>query len=215
MCAGVNERIQALWDSSVEQLDGPYTFEVEDQNWCWLQGLSDTQAFLVCIGAGPWKAKRRHFIQNGALEAHAAQGAPDLAFIAPNSLGYPLTWQVQKVMAIRSHLLRIIDDLPLFGPPFEEFCDGIRWERNPQPLYEAVGRSKVIELFVRDQLRLPSFPIDRHVRRALRAYKLPAEPDEIIQACEELAISPRLLSRMLFRLKSDNPNPGGSAWQRK
>lgn len=207
-------RLKALWDDTIQRLPDQCTHEVEDSHWRWLEGLDDTQAFLVCIGAGPWQAKRRHGVQNAALQSHAEQGQPDLAYIAPSRLGYPLTWQVKKIMAMRLYLLKIRDDLSPFGPPFANFCDKLRHERDPHPLYDVVGRSKVIELFVRDHLFLPSFPIDRHVRRALKAYQLPCDPGKIIQMCADLDHDSRLLSRMLFRLESENQSLGGSKWRK-
>lgn len=216
--SSMRARLEDLWDSVLQRLPGQCTYEVEDAQWRWLEGLDDSQAFLVCIGAGPWQAKRRHDVQNAALRAYAEQGYRDLAFADPNKLGYPLTWQVQKITVMRDHLIRAINHLTAANFPFLGLCARIRRERDAQPLYDVVGRSKVIELFVRDQLLLPSFPIDRHVRRALKAYRLPCSSDKIIKMCADLDADlhhdSRLLSRALFRLESENKSPGGSEWRK-
>lgn len=136
--------------------------------WLWLVDLNSTQAFLVCMGAGPWGPTRREKVQTAALEAHAAQGHPDLADMDLQSLPYPLSWQRKKIEAMQNFLVTT--------PPFESrcsfqtFCNTLILDNHgPKPLYDVVGRSKVVELFVRDHLKLPAFPIDRHVRRTLES----------------------------------------------
>lgn len=58
--------------------------------------------------------------------------------------------------------------------------------------------TKVLWLFIRDFLKLPAFPIDRHVRRKLKEYKLPIDPIYIIGLCQKAGIDSNALNRSLF-----------------
>lgn len=185
--------------------------EVDDDHWTWLDGLSHVQAFLVCLGAGPWKEGRRLKVQRIALGSYKMQGSPPLRDVDPLGLGYPLQWQIDKISKLSQALKHI--EYRVDGQIAEEFdylCSVMISIRDPECLYGIVGRCKTVELFVRDHLKLPSFPIDRHVRRALKWYGLPDSPKVIIDGCHELGNDPRLLSRALFRVASENPKVGGS-----
>lgn len=150
----------------------------------WLDHLNASQAFLVCIGAGPWKIGRRNFIQNGAIEA---LGDKDLSQIDDIKIfKYPLKWQNQKVADL-------IEYLKKYKITMKWFVEWISGMRDPvKVLYEitkTTGRAKVLDLFARDYLKAASFPIDRHVEKVLRDNDFPVNEKYMIELCQKTGLS--------------------------
>ena len=84
----------------VQQIENTSTID----DGTWLDHLNASQAFLVCIGAGPWKVHRRNKIQGQAVEA---LGKKDLAEVDDAKIfNYPLDWQNQKVADMIDYLKR-------------------------------------------------------------------------------------------------------------
>jgi endonuclease III len=58
--------------------------------------------------------------------------------------------------------------------------------------------TKVLWLFARDFLQVPAFPIDRHVKRILAQYALPADSWKMTLICEQAEINTNQLARAFF-----------------
>jgi len=90
----------------------------------------------------------------------------------------------------------------------------VSYEEVLQDFFGATGAdpergSKVLWLFARDFLRLPAFPVDRWVGRALKDAGLPLDSFYMTKACLLAHVSPNKLSRALF----GGVNPDWSAYQ--
>jgi len=174
----------------------------------WLRGRSFSDAFVICIGAGPWKFNRRKNIQGRALKILNGR---DLVSLSEDEIVqmYPLQWQRSF---IKTAVYNLTDPNSAWKKSdFDIFC-----ARKPpigrRIMLSLVGSSstKVISLFCRDALKVPSFPIDRHVRRKLIELGLPADEDKMIDLCEEAGIDPRKVAVAFVRAASDMDNPDWS-----
>ncbi len=165
---------------------------IDDKRWNWLDDFTASEAFLVCLGAGPWKIKRRTLIQQQAV---SALNKRDLSQVDDVSIfQYPLKWQNEKAAAMIDYLKRYKITMTWFVG----FISGMR--EPTKMLYEITktkGRAKVLDLFIRDYLKAPSFPIDRWVARALKKHSLPLHENYLIELCNKAALDPRLVARQL------------------
>lgn len=173
-----------------------YAASVVEDPWRddpWLKAMTATQAFVVCVGAGPWKINRRRKIQRDAL---AIVGQRDLSEAVPY---YPLTWQTNMVWMMRTFLA-------VNNTTMTAFCASLK---DPKELYAAAGcpkGTKVLSLFVRDYLGLPAFPVDRHVRRVLKEFNLPRTEDELVALCQATDYDPSKVASLLVRYGSGDNN---------
>lgn len=188
-------------DTSVDRLIALNATLLDRRRFTWLDGRSASDAFIICIGAGPWKFKRRQHIQKLGLERLAGR---DLSELPENIDWYPLTWQ-------NDYVQRTVGFLHQAKKTMAEFCAGVT---SRLEVYEAAGNpygSKVLSLFCRDALQVASFPIDRHVRRLLMMHQLPWTREEtLIKLCEEADIDPREMAVACVRAASDMDNPDWS-----
>jgi len=184
----------ALWalvDYAVSVVDDPWR---EDP---WLKSMTATQAFVVCVGAGPWKIGRRRKIQMEALNRIGPHDLfkPTLGFLG----SYPLTWQNSMVQHLHEYLQEQRKTMT-------DFCASLK---DPKALYAAAGcpkGTKVLSLFVRDYLGLPAFPVDRHVRRVLKEFNLPCKEDELVALCDSMDYDASKVASLLVRYGSGDNN---------
>jgi hypothetical protein len=166
-------------------------------------------AFLISVGAGPWKVNRRLNVQRGALKWFLTQHVSDLSMLEPDQARfvYPLLWQ-------NDHLRRLIGSLREKECLFSKWCcdaifEGLDYENRPDAwetylaeLFKMCGvkerGTKVLWMFARDFLGFPAFPIDRHVRRQLKARNLPLDPWYISRACVAGGLPAGMLNRSMF-----------------
>ena len=169
------------------------------QPFDWLRGRTLSEAFVICIGAGPWKFNRRKTIQGQALARLAKR---DISQIETNIDWYPLDWQ-------NNFTHTAVKNLKTQNVSFDIFCKNTSLSKL-QDLVGTKTKPKVISLFCRDALKIPSFPIDRHVRRKLIELGLPANEEEMIRLCISLDIDPRAVAVAFVRTASDMDNPDWS-----
>lgn len=179
------------------------------QPFNWLQGRSFSEAFVICIGAGPWKFGRRKKIQGEALEKLGGRDISQLPKTEACKF-YPLDWQ-------NKFLYNSVCFINNYNISFEIFCKDLYNKENVffalnsiYSLAGAKGNPKVLSLFCRDGLQLPSFPIDRHVKRKLTELKLPTEEFDMISLCNSVGINPRDAAVAFVRAASDMDNPDWS-----
>lgn len=157
----------------------------------WLDHLNPSQAFLVCIGAGPWKINRRNLIQQGAVEA---LGAKDLAEVTDvNIFKFPLDWQVQKTADMIDYLQRYKITMRWFAGWVAGFPNPIKMIYD---ITKTRGRAKVLDLYARDYLKVPSFPIDRHVERILKENGFPVNEKYMIDLCNQAGLNVSHVARV-------------------
>jgi len=182
----------------IEKIKKMYSSEpTYDHTWV---GSESNKAFLICIGAGPWKVERRKKVQTRAIQWLNNR---DLGNILPSQFEniYPLKWE-------NDMLFNMITSLNKKQIEFKTLCDiwlekgKYSWTTPIVEFFNLCGANpkgtKVLWLFIRDYLKLPAFPIDRHVRRKLKEYKLPIDPIYIIGLCQKAGIDPNALNRSLF-----------------
>lgn len=206
----------------------------EELDFNWLDGLTYSQALVVCIGAGPWKETRRKNVQEHALKK---LGDKDISEHNLDELviegWYPFDWQNKM-------LFKFIEITKLFRYPFNNCCFKITTDFdenyskltnildidinfadsvNIKTIAKLYSRMiflnwynysnkipKVISLFIRDKLKFPSFPLDRHVKRCLDEFNLPHDEQYIINICLNNNKDPSKLNRWIFKQKSSNPD---------
>lgn len=142
----------------------------------WLENLTLSEAVLACIGAGPWKARRRQRVQQHAI--NMARGLELAVLRECWETWFPLAWQQKTFRCVirrtRSHgsFNQLIYTLRGVCPvhPFSEYLS----------VYIGTRNYKCWSLLTRDYLRLPAFPIDRHVRRWLQKHELPLCESEVL-----------------------------------
>ena len=177
--------------ATIRKLAGDITL-VSDENWNWLDKCNPSQAFLICIGAGPWRIERRMKIQTQAVKALDNRDLADIDDVG--TFDFPLNWQNQKVQAV-------INYLRAYKISMTHFTNFMADMKNPaEMLYEITktrGRAKVLDLFARDYLKAVSFPIDRWVKRILEANNLPVNEAFMIELCNKAGLDPRYVARAL------------------
>lgn len=177
---------------------------VTDARTKWLNHLRPSQAFLVCIGSGPWKYNRRFKVQAKALDR---LGDLDLVKMRVTNV-FPLEWQMdmlRRMIRYCKHHDIEFDELIQRGSSqnrkesAEHVTCGITHPKTPKP------RPKVIGMFVRDYLKLDCFPIDRHVRKWLQDNHLPSKEDDVVALFHKAGKQARFYARAVFGEKSSNP----------
>ncbi len=172
----------------------------------WLRGRSVSEAFVICLGAGPWKFGRRKTIQGQSLQKLNRRDIADLTEEEASNF-YPLDWQ-NKFLLHASRTLRANNTT------FAEYCTVAM--KSPNTALQAIKSlagtkdAKVISLFCRDGLKAPSFPIDRHVKRKLQELKLPSDEESMMKVCKSCGIDPRIAAVTFVRTASDMDNPDWS-----
>jgi endonuclease III len=67
-------------------------------------------------------------------------------------------------------------------------------------LSEVNGYSKCVDFFVREALRLDVVPVDRHVKRVLRRFRLGGvKPPHLSYLIRQAGFEPRLVARALYQ----------------
>ena len=88
------------------------------QPFNWLRGRSYSDAFVICVGAGPWKLGRRKAIQGQALRILDGRYLIWLTHDEIENM-YPLRWQQEFVKNAVQNLL----DQGWSSKGFESFCE--------------------------------------------------------------------------------------------
>lgn len=175
----------------------------------WLDALTLSEAWVACMGAGPWTRPRRATVQAAALDQLAGR---DLAELAGRPVTwFPLAWQN-----------RAIEGAAAWGRDrggsFDAAAWDLGWRARSVLLEPARARRilaaaggfrrpvKVVSLFTRDALELPAFPLDRHVRRWLEAQGLPLDEEEVIAVIAGAGLDPSALNRAIFGEGSGSGN---------
>lgn len=163
----------------------------------WL-GKNPSLAYLIAVGAGPWKIARRKLIQDKAIDWYLNQKIPDLGYAQKCDI-YPLSWQNNFIY----RMTRYCQNKPSL---FSNLC--LSWKQASyqdalKELFVAAGcknpeGSKVLWLFARDFLEIPAFPIDRHIKKFLISNNLPISSWEMVKICIDNAVSPNDFNRKLF-----------------
>ena len=170
-----------------------------DAGWV---GSNPNFAFLICIGAGPWKVQRREQVQRTAITWFLKSNLEDLVYtdLQEAQQLYPLQWQ-------NNHLCSLIKALRRETVVFHCLCAQWKkqkedWREIAKKLFNMCGVSdqgtKVLWLFIRDLLQLPAFPVDRWVRRNLEKHDLPSNAWYMTEACLQAGVNPNKLNRALF-----------------
>jgi hypothetical protein len=140
------------------------------------------------------------FRSKKAIDWFYIQNVTDLRYIKFEKINiYPLDCQNRI-------LTKMLNSLEKEKDLFEALC--LQWKVSPdwgsslEDLFKRCGCSKkgsnVLWMFARDYLNIPSFPIDREVKKALEKNNLPVCSWEMTKLCLEAEVSPNILSRKIF-----------------
>ena len=108
---------------------------------------------------------------------------------------YPLAWQNEYLM----RMMESLDGVALTSYVIGWLGSG--WREVVEEFFGMCGSargSKVLWLFIRDHLGLPAFPIDRHMKRALKEFGLPVDSWRMTDICERAGVDTNRLARALF-----------------
>jgi len=190
------------------------------ESFDWLDGRNFSDAFVLCISSGPWMYARRKTVQEMAINTlngrdlsqieirHSHDYVPEQSTIN----WFPLVWQNKYLFNMVKYLQE--NDLTM-----EEYCERLicghpivdRYNPHSRKfLYEACGQPKgikVLSLFCRDALKIPAFPIDRHVRKYLIEQNLPVNEDDMIELCFQANLDPNLVATGVIKNIGDLKNP--------
>lgn len=140
----------------------------------WIGTGNPSLAFLICLSMGPWKEARRFKIANHLIED--LRSIPDLRF-------WNCMDRWREMLFLKTEY------------------DGC-WESVALEFFSMCGVSKegtkTLWLFLRDVLGIPAFPVDRRVRRVLRASGLPTDSWVITRLCEKAGVRTNDLARACF-----------------
>jgi len=164
-------------------------------------------AILACIGAGPWNQQRRNTTQESILLWFNKQNVSDISLLTKIEKIYPLIWQNELLFNLNKNLkslnttfrqrcYRYLNEKYFFKDPVEDFFN----------LFGEVKEAHILWTFVRDYLNLPAFPINKLVKKELKANELPDDSLKIIEICLKTKIDPNFLSRCLANKCSANLN---------
>lgn len=157
-------------------------------------------AFLIALGEGPWSSDTRYKVQKKALDWFFKKDVSDFRYLdLEYEEVYPLEWQ-------NNFLFNMIYSLHEGGDLFEALCFHWKisnnWKNSLEELFQRCGASKKnaksLWIFSRDYLKLPSFPINKEIRKTLKTNKLPDCPFEIIDLCQKANIDPNNLNRKMY-----------------
>lgn len=172
----------------------------------WL-GLDPNIALLLCVGSGPWKMPRRMQVQAKAIvvfwhETYELPGIPqDISQLDQHAISkiFPLEWQRKIILSIGCWVRRHAEtfhtwscglSLKSYQEATEELLVGCGGKPDKGP--------KVVWMFARDFLKIPAFPIDRHVGRFLRANDLPIDSRRMVDLCLAARVNPSDFARRIF-----------------
>ena len=194
--------MQSIPISAGKKLEKLYHERIQHGEWKdWLPVDFD-YAFVTCIGAGPWTLKRRWDVQETAMKWY--QSNEPMEFIGERQLQvscYPLQWQNNMLERMCRYLYDGGWTMESFGHALIGLAEKEMWSDSLRVLHHAANngrRTKVVSLYARDFLKIPAFPIDRHVKRILVANGLPTKEDVLVSECLDYGLDPCRVARSFF-----------------
>lgn len=193
-----------------------------------------SQAFLVCLGAGPWKFARRQKIQRDALDWLGDGDLVDLAHVMktneifPNRFEkqiyphcpFPLTWQVLILRRAVENTIHNNRGSVTFDELITTMLQNPDKQNQLTQFYTLCGifppkHIKTISLFCRDYLKCPCFPMDRHVKKQLKELELGKLSEvELVEVCKSINQDPCELAFTMVNCKMSIGNPNWTNYQR-
>lgn len=170
---------------SIERLVSRVQGKMRLNNWL---PADATQAYIVCIAQGPWKVERRMKITKAACLEAKGKDMSQIADIA----AFPFAWQKGLVSGINKHLRASGQKMPELIAMVRTLAKTDSAKAR-ELFYRACGTKgapKVLSLFLRDYVRIPTFSIDRWVKRILVANNLPVNENALVALCEEKGYDP-------------------------
>jgi hypothetical protein len=182
---------------------------VKDTSVTWLSRHRPSAALCCCIGAGPWKFKRRRDVQQSFVDALGNRDLSErqaLLKLSPKiQLDWQFTWFYRVNRNCKLNNIRFDDAFDIKQPKH------ILLENFKRIITPDASYPKVIGLFVRDFLFIPCFPVDRHVRAFMKEHGLPEKAIEAEALFKQLCLNPSYYSRAIFNSKAANPELKGTA----
>lgn len=201
---------------------------VRDAKTTWLRIHRPSVAFLLCVCSGPWKIGRRRSVQEAAIKILGKRDLTELTVYDMKDIAQ-VEWQFQMLASV-FHYFHI--QMP--GMKFDTVFSTHNIKANKEAVLEKLllmfaltspriknktlrfdtetllgnvlpKLPKVIGMFVRDFLFYNVFPVDRHVRRWMKAHGLPSNPVKVLEMFRDEKLQARYYARALFLDKAGNP----------
>lgn len=199
--------IAALYD----RLFGVITSsKYEDSEWEKLnEPLRDPRElsflYLLCWGNYTQKGQLSQWnrVRNNFSKYHRA--LHELSDEQKESLGYFLSSTKDRRRQWPTNFLKnLVRHLRSRGLTFDEFCERLGSEPPEHAKIDLMNAcnassSKIVECFLRDVLKIDSFPIDMRIREVLDRYHVPRSSRKIVDCCRQLNIDPRIFNRAIYR----------------
>ena len=197
----IEEKISKLWNAVPEDAEDLYSDD-------WLKAeygnLDAETGFLAILSWGPHKEERRKAVWAKVKAMHIEIGLPLHKYSSPQTEAlaacYPLKqgWQGKFLRGMILYLRNSGQSMDQMAEALK--AGGAGFARAVlQDIYGTTS-TKIIDCYLRDILRLDSFPIDTHVRRVLSKYGIPADPYAIVAVCNKMGIDVRILARATFAM---------------
>jgi hypothetical protein len=196
----------------------PLELAFGDERWAYRQGFnpdwSADRWFLQFLSRGPWSSTEAILL--GLERKYSSVKRP---------IGKMTGAQVRAVASgigrkghnfqrtVQGYLLHLNDylaDRQVGIRGFENTIRALGWKRGRAEIRRACGvgegrDAKVLDCWIRDRLRLFSFPVDSVVRRVVKdpAYGLPDEPDQLVELARAVRRNPRFIARATWYLGED------------
>lgn len=170
------------------------------------------EAFVRCLCLGPWRKERRAQVRTLALSAlENAEGKlhkmKDVSF-------FPFQWQITYASNMIAHLNAREVSMGMYCNSLMR-CYEAMWPKGKRIVLENFFSvvsggdrrgSKVLWLFLRDFIRIPAFPIDRHIKRFLQRQDLPVNSWRMMDLCIEAGVDAGLFNRgIIFSSTQEEP----------
>ncbi len=162
--------------------------------------------FVQSWGPWPWKARRKHWeeLREQYRNLHAPLGQLSEAQLTRlnkvlrfgRSRAGKLGWQASNIRNFNSFLAR-------GDTTVGEFREALR-RAGPHVSRAALqsilktSSTKIIDCYLRDFVRVDSFPIDTRVQRVLDAYGIAGDSWSMVEICRRNGVDPRTLARAVY-----------------
>lgn len=156
---------------------------------------------MLNLSYGPWREKRQNQVWKKVYTNFQKVGdIKDIEDIS--NLGFPLSWQNERVEKMRSYLRNRSINL-------QDFLSELNGQsgieiRNKFREIMGGNTTKIYSTFIRDFMEMDDvFPIDSRVSSMLNKLGLPKNEELMVKLCREHEIPPTLFEGFLYRFKDE------------
>jgi hypothetical protein len=179
--------------SRVSNLD-----DYKDENWC--EEYSNDEYFLYVLCWAAWRLDRQMMVWQKVQRAYSTIGKKLNTYgevdIKKLKSVYPLQWQQDWLQ----RLIKYLSERSLATDRFVLELRQMGYKKAHDLLQGIVetDQDKIVNCWLRDIVRLDAFPIDSRIRKLLKQYKIPDDPDLVMDCCVKNSIPIRDFARAVY-----------------